>query len=936
MNTHAASTSKSDIRAKAVAFSARFADAHGEQRDRQTFWNEFFAIFKIDRRHVAAYELLAKRSSTGNRGWIDLLYPGEMAVEHKSRGENLEAAMTQLLDYMSSLKGPVHPWLLVVCDFQEFRWHNLTTDDSGRFALVDLADNIDMFSWIAGYDRPGARLENEEDVNLKATKLLADIHDHLKATDVGFGGHPLREWLTRILFCLFADSTRVWDRAAFRTYVTLHTSDDGTDLGQTLAYLFQILNTEKRPKKLDDEVAQFTYINGDLFSERLPIPTCDALIRDALLEACKFNWAAISPAIFGSMFQEVMEPLERRKLGAHYTTEKNILRTIQPLFLDDLAAELESANTKPLLRRFLDRLTKLRFFDPACGCGNFLVVAYREVRRLETGAVRLLRQLEERDSRGNAALRAAQLSVDVRLDFRVRVDQFYGIECEEFPAKIARTALYLVDHLENQAVSKEFGQHFVRFPIPAAPHISIGNALRLDWTQVLPVSQMNYVFGNPPYVGQKNRSKEQTEDLRCVWGDQFARWLDYVTAWHKKASEFVVDTELGEARAAGRVAFLSTNSITQGEQVARVWRPLLSRGMAIDFAHRTFKWTNEASGKAQVHCVIIGFSYGGQATQKRIFEYPDISGEPTERRVPMINPYLIARPNILVTAASTPIGYKMSPASYGNKPSDGSHLIVKDADLPRADPVAMKFIRRYIGTDELIDGKARWCIWLDEGSQVKASKSRFVKARVDAVRRFREKSTAADTRRLAARPYRFFRTPQPTSDYLAIPRHVSEARRWFTVARVPASVIASDALFTVPDPDGLLFGILSSAMFIAWLRTIGGAIKSDLRFSQLVYNSFPFPETSEKNLAAIRRAGAAVEAARVSHVGVTLGELYNPNFMPQDVIAAHRLLDKAVDRAFSPLKRFGSDSDRLELLFDRYAAIAPEQQSETSLEEEEP
>ncbi|MDO9018053.1 MAG: class I SAM-dependent DNA methyltransferase [Deltaproteobacteria bacterium] len=906
-----ADLSRSELRNRARAFSLRFASASSEQGERQTFWNEFFAIFGLDRVQVAVFERLAQRTTTGRHGWMDLLYPGQMAVEHKSAGEDLGKAMKQLYDYLPNLRKAEHPWLLVTCDFKRFAWEDLRSRKKGQFALPDLADNLELFWWLAGHPDPNQKFDSEEDANLAATEKMRVLHVELRGN--GFPEHALREWLTRILFCLFADDTGVWDnRGAFHTWVASMTREDGSDLGSQLAYLFQILNTPiaDRPRKLDEQVAQFTYINGDLFFEALPVATCTAAARDALLEACRFNWTAISPAIFGSMFQNVMSATERRQLGAHYTTEGNILKTIGPLFLDDLKEALEKADSKPKLRAFLNGLTKLTFLDPACGCGNFLVIAYRELRGLETEALRRLRTREGK---------AAQQLIDITIECRVRVDQFYGIEIEEFPAKIARTALYLMDHLCNREVSREFGQHYARFPIPASPHIAVANALRTNWSELLPADKASYIFGNPPFLGQANRTPQQTEDLRFVWGEHYARWLDYVSGWHWKAAAYM---KAGKNKP--RSAFVSTNSITQGEQVARIWGPMLSMGVEIEAAHRTFKWRNEASGRAAVHVVIIVFSIGPSDRPKRLWEYEKADGDPVERRVAQINPYLLPRGNLLVRAWREPIGHHIPHVSYGNKPADGGFLVLTQKDLPNGDPIAMKYVREYIGTDELLDGKKRWCLWIEEGDLTEASRSSFIKTRVASVRKFRLASSAADTRKYADRPYRFFRVPQPTTKYLAVPSLVSENRLWFTVGHLEPSVIASNQLFTANDPDGILFGLLSSRMFIVWLRNIGGALESRLRFSQLVYTSFPFPKTETRKIEAIQKAGDGLLQARANHASTPLSVLYQPDFMPDDVSKAHKKLDVAVESAFAPRRRFTTDLERLETLFDLYAEMSPE------------
>jgi hypothetical protein len=894
---------KAEIHQRARAFAGSWADAASEHSEKQPFWDAFFNVFGVQRRQVATYEAIARRASTGRHGWVDLLLPGQMAVEHKSAGGSLAAAMAQLIDYLPSLPPAEHPWLLVVSDFRQFEWRNLDTGASGTFTLQQFPDHVELFWWLAGYQVAHRDYEDEVAADLAATQLLADVYDAVLAS-----GYPLgegREWVTRLLFCLFADDAGVWDRGAFHSYLALHTAPDGHDLGDVIARVFRVLDTppDQRPRNLDEDLAQFTYINGDLFASDLWPVSGNPEIRRALLAACAFNWSAISPAIFGSLFQNVMTKRERRQLGAHYTSEQNILRTIRPLFLDDLEAELAAATTQPRLRAFHDKIASLTFFDPACGCGNFLVIAYREVRRLETECLRRL--AEKQGTTG-------QRAISLELLCRVRVDHFYGIEIEEFPARIARTALYLIDHVENRRVSAEFGEHYIRFPIPAAPHIHIGNALRDDWDAVLPAARCDYLFGNPPFAGQKTRAADQTDDMRHVWGSGFARWLDYVTGWYRLAADYI-------ASSAAKAAFVSTNSITQGEQVARVWRTLLTMNMHIDFAHRTFAWTSEARGRAIVHVVIIGFSCGGQRSGPVIYDYPDLNGEPVAETVSHINPYLLDAPDVLVESAATPISLSLPAVQYGSKPSDGGHLIVEAGELPPASDPAAKYLRPYMGAHELIHGERRFCIWMEAPDADAVKQSEWLRSRLAAVQRFRADSPAADTRKLAPRPWRFFRIPQPTVPYIAIPRHVSQNREWFTVAYEPPDVIASDALFTVADPDGFLFPVLSSAMFMAWLRTIGGRIKSDLRFSgPMVYNTFPLPPVGADQRERIVDAGMRLLAARRQHPGSSLANLYDPLSVPSDILAAHRVIDRAVDRTFTPRGRPSSVTDRMRLLFPAY------------------
>jgi hypothetical protein len=776
--------------------------------------------------------------------------------------------MDQLVDYIDSLQHAAQPRLLVACNFQEFYWQDTETHTEGRFALADLSKNVELFWWLAGHGTHEV-FEDEEEANLVATGYMATLHDAVLAS--GYNPHSLREWLTRILFCLFADDTEVWDRNAFSNYLFLHTETDGSDLGPNLAYLFQILNTpgDERASTLDEDLAAFTYINGDLFETVLPIPSCDEATRDALLEACKFNWSAISPAIFGSMFQNVMTPAERRQLGAHYTTEENILKTIRPLFLDELEEELGKAKSKRALDALHLKMAGLRFLDPACGCGNFLVIAYRELRRLETELLRKQTIREGVDSHKQA--------IGLGLLCKITVGQFYGIELEEFPARIARTALYLMDHKANLEVSKEFGQYFARFPIPTSPHIVIRNALRMGWNEVLPRDQAHYVLGNPPFAGQKTRSGDQTDDMKLVWGADFARWLDYVTCWYRVAVDYMSGTNI-------RCAFVSTNSISQGEQVARMWGPLKEKGVVIDFAYRTFPWTSEAQGKAHVHVVIIGFSLNLGTRSPVLFDYQDATGKTVAGVVSHINAYLTNGPDVLVSSRRTPVSPVLPEVNYGNKPSDGGFLVVDPEDLPGHSDAAAPYVRPYLGSQELLHGEKRYCIWMDKPDASAVKASTFLRHRLNAVKEFRESSSAADTRKMASQPWRFFRIPQPASPYIAIPRHVSETRQWFTVSFVPPEVIASDALFTAVDPDGFVFGVLSSAMFIAWLRTVGGTLESRLRFSgPMVFNTFPLPAPTDRQRSQIITAGKEVLDIRSRYPGSSLADLYDPLAMPDDL-----------------------------------------------------
>lgn len=778
-----------DIRVHAQQFTARWRGAKRERAEKDSFWNEFLEIFGIDRKQVARFEPVAKRYSTDSRGFIDMLWPGRILVEHKSAGADLAVAMKQALDYLPHMDANDVPRLIIVCDFDKFIVRDQSTGVGHIFALQELPDRLDLFGFLVGRDR-GLASEPEVDVNLTATELLTTVHDGLQA--VGYDDHQRRVLMTRLLFCLFADDAQIWPTGLFEDYVRLRTRPDGSDLGPQLAYLFEILDSPPAHRLgLTEEFAAFTYINGKLFAERLPMAHCNEMIRSTLLKACRFNWSKISPAIFGSMFQNVMEPIERRSLGAHYTTEKNILRTIGPLFLDDLEDGLARASDRDSLRAFQERLASLTFFDPACGCGNFLVIAYREVRRLELEClVRMRRaasaQLTPRGARRGRVAGEGQLGLDVTVESKVHVGQFYGIELEEFPCKIAETALHLVDHLANLDLSEAFGQYYARFPITEAASIINGNALRIEWSDVLDPVDCSFLFGNPPFVGMSIMSEAQDEDMEFVFGEyeglglRLGR-LDYVAAWYARSFSYMKGTGC-------RAALVSTNSIVQGEQ-ARSMGPLFARfQFKIDFAHRPFAWTSEAKGPANVHVVIVGFS--GQsmpARQKMIYDYESLLGEPAHVPAANINVYLVDTTTWVIAKHQKPI-VPVPKLTEGNRPEDGQGLILSDEDaqqLQSDDPIAAKYLRRLIGTRDTLNGKQRWCLWLVGATPSELAQSPFIRARLaivraarlNAVNNTRSEGRKRQLRAWADTPSRFVAIRQPSVPWLFVPRHSSNNRR---------------------------------------------------------------------------------------------------------------------------------------------------------------
>ena len=628
-------------------------------------------------------------------------------------------------------------------------------------------------------------------------------------------------------------------------------------------------------------------------------------MRIELLDACALDWGRISPAIFGGLFQSIMDPATRRNLGAHYTSEINILKLIKPLFLDDLHRELAAAkgNTHKLTD-LQHKLRELTLFDPACGCGNFLVVAYRELRLLELEILRLLRN-------------SGQLALDIFHLIQVNVDQCFGIEIEEFPAQIAQVALWLTDHQMNQRVSEEFGQYYARLPLTTSAHIVNDNALTLDWSTVVPRERVSYILGNPPFVGKKEQSKTQKAEFLAIMHDvKGAGVLDYVTAWYRKAAEFMQGTSVS-------AAFVSTNSITQGEQPGVLWPQLWVRGMKIHFAHRTFRWNNEGRGKAAVHCVIIGFG-PGEPARRVIYDYEKVEGDPHPVEVKHINPYLVEGPDIVLSKRTQPINSAPS-ISKGSEATDFGHLFLSDMernDLLSRYPSAEGWLHRVLGGDELLSNDIRWCLWLANAKPSELRTVPPVLERIERVRQQRLQSGKVRTKVWAGTPTLFTEIRQPQHRYLAIPKVSSERRSYLPMAFLPQEWIATGSLLTVDIATSYQFGILQSTMHMAWMRTVAGRMKSDYQYSaSIVYNNFPWPDNvSERQVRAIETAAQSILDARAQFPDASLADLYDPLTMPQILAKAHHALDRVVDLAYGR-RSLTSDAERVTLLFERYQQL---------------
>lgn len=935
------SLSLNEMRKRVAKFAVDYQHVTSEKRNSGDFWRALMRCYGVGDSylHGVTFEYPARRSDTGNMGSIDVFLPGKFLIEQKSRGKisrpkgaERSNAEQQAEAYLTggTITDPQMPRWVVTSDFESIQVTDLEAPRKSptrtkTVRTADLIDHVELFVFLAGQDSEALIAEEQAEASVAAARLMGDLYAAMTGdedTDATEVIDPAQEdeatseasiLLTRLLFMMFGDDAGLWTKDLFATFIKTRTAADGSDLGPQLAALFNVLDTpEPRDHRIDEALRTFPYVNGALFHhDDTKMSWFDTDMRDALVAACNFDWSRISPAVFGSLFQTVKSKAARREAGEHYTSEANILKVLRPMFLDDLRARLDAANTKPALEALHAELATYRYVDPACGCGNFLIVAYREMRALELDLLAKLQAKRGRD---------AVLTLDPGDMLNVRLDHFYGVELAWWPAKIAETAMFLVDHQANQKMAKVLGYTPNRLPIEIAANIHHANALTADWDQLLADDDAHiFVFGNPPFVGPKERAKQQTEELSDTWGSRYSGFLDYVTAWHARTLKYLDNKD-------GEFAFVTTNSITQGSQPAHLFPAIKEAGWRAKFAHRTFPWDSETASreKAAVHCVIVGFTRDNRR-HATIFDYPDRRSEPVQIRATTgINAYLVDAPDTIVTARRQPLTAQLPEVSVGSKAVDWGFLTIERDEYEQAasDPILSKYLRRFIGGHELINGIDRWCLWLTDLDPVDLAASSELRDRISKVKTRRAASKKAATVRLADTPHLFGERYQPDGPYLGIPQTFSENRLYATADRLDADVIASMKLFTCPDPDGFAFAIISSSMFITWQKTVGGRLKSDPSFSNtLVWNNLPLPAVTPPQRAAIIEAGRGVLDARALHPDRTLAQHYHPLGMTTELVAAHRELDRLVDSAFGSRRRNPTQLQRQQALFVRYEEL---------------
>lgn len=883
----------------------------------------FFGFLKALKFSAATIKRLS--DPKGNRNIAQI--PGDYALSKQiyfhpgKKGEDLQASLSAVVNDETLAKHQIRFYLTT--DFENVVAYDRRVDDWTSFAHEDLRDNYEFFLPLTGlYEKPLAYTSHPADV--KACEKMGKLYDVIRAQNhyEKENLHDLNVFLTRLLFCFFAEDTGIFPiKGQLTDAIESLTQADGSDMASFFERLFWILDCEegRAARNLETpKLAAFPYVNGGLFREKIRIPKFNTKARNILLECGRLEWKEISPVIFGSMFQAVMDPEARRELGAHYTSEKNIFKVIGPLFLDDLKMELEklladkSTHRIKKLKDFQTKLASLKFLDPACGCGNFLIVTYRELKKLELEAVKVIYDAKQNDR---------SLFDDWKKDAsKVSISQFYGIEVKEFPVDVARVSMWLMEHVMNIEFGSYFGQNFPSIPLHDQATIVSGNALRISWDNIAPMNSIDFIFGNPPFVGRPLRTQEQQQDL-ALWAGKIPDGanLDYVCAWYICASSWM------KRYPNIRAAFVSTNSIAQGEQIVPLWKPLFEEGIKIDFAHQTFKWSNEAKSNAAVYCVIIGFSKTIVHTTKYLFSYSTIDSDPMARIVNQISGFLIeSNPSIFVTKRTKPWSEMTQAMSLGNQPTDDGSLIIEaeDYDDLSSVPEIAPYLKKYVGSKELLHNIPRYCLWLVNASsdvlQHPKLANRFARCTA-----FRSASKKEATRRIACTPHLFQdrRFDSPPTSTIVVPRVSSERREYVPIGFVDSSTIVSDSSYMIPNAGSMAFGVLTSKMHMTWMRTVCGRLKSDYRYSRdLCYNTFPWPKVSHTQRVQIENIAQNVLMVREFYPDMTLADLYDPDKMPEDLKKAHSELDLAVDRLYRK-RPFNSDEERLAHLFARYEKL---------------
>ena len=895
----ATKVSEQEKKRAAKAFADYWKDKGYEKGESQKFWMELLGqVYGVENpSHFIEFEDQVHLDHTS---FIDGYIPEtKVLIEQKGLNKDLRKPIRQsdgtLLTpfqqakrYSAELPYSNRPRWIITCNFAEFLVYDMENPNAEpeQILLKNLPKEHYRLNFLV--DTKNENIRREMEVSIKAGELVGQLYDALRKQYVDPDSpetlKSLNVLCVRLVFCLYAEDADVFNRNLFHDYLD---SFNTTHLRTGIIDLFKVLNTplNERDPYLDEQLAAFPYVNGGLFAEeRIVIPQITEEIRQTLLQnaSADFDWSEISPTIFGAVFESTLNPETRRKGGMHYTSIENIHKVIDPLFLNDLRDELEEIKLlkqdktrNDRLNKYCDELSKLKFLDPACGSGNFLTETYISLRTLENEALKL----KYKD----------QIVLDTGDVIRVTIDQFYGIEINDFAVTVAKTALWIAENQMMQKTADIVHTRLDFLPLTTNAYIVEGNALQIDWNEVVDKNELSYIMGNPPFVGARLMSQEQKKDLLDVFGKiKNIGNLDYVSGWYKKASDFTYGTRVF-------CALVSTNSVTQGEQPAILWKPLFESGIGIDFCHRTFRWDSEASIKAHVHCVIVGFSHAHK-TEKYIYE----KGRMTKAN--NINAYLVDSDNVFVESRTTPISNGVPEIGIGNKPIDGGNYLFTEEemiDFIKSEPKSKQYFKPWYGSQEFINNKPRYCLWLGECSPKELRSMPKCLERVQNVREFRLASKSAGTRKIADKPTRFHVENMPTSNYLLIPEVSSERRRYIPIGFMEPTVLCSNLVRITSTATIFDFGILTSNVHMAWMRVVCGRLKSDYRYSKdIVYNNFPWCDPTPEQKARIEKTAQAILYARALSPDSSLADLYDELTMPKELRKAHQDNDRAVMAAY--------------------------------------
>jgi len=922
---------------QAKAFIERWKDRGNERQDTQSFWLDLLqSVYGIEKpsEYIKFEDTVMMDHTSFMDGYIDAT---KVLIEQKGANKDLSKAIKQsdgsfltpfqqAKRYSANLPYSKQPRWIITCNFKEFYVYDMEKPhgEPTVIRLEDLEKEAYRLEFIVGTS--DEHLEREMAISMEAGEIVREIYSALlkqyKHPDNPESLHAMNQLIVRLVFCFYAEDAGMFGKKTmFHDYLSRFSS---RDFRRGLLDLFNVLNTpiDERDPYLDDELSAFPYVNGGMFAENnLEVPQFTDELRESILEhaSSSFDWSEISPTIFGAVFESTLNPETRRSGGMHYTSIENIHKVIDPLFLDALKEELneirqikQPATLKKRAQQFQEKLSRLVFFDPACGSGNFLTETYLSLRRLENEAIKLYV--------GDTVL------LDVGYDLvKVKISQLYGIEINDFAVSVANAALWIAESQMLEETLSIAYSNMQFLPIKSYSNIVEGNALKLNWEEIVPKEKLSYIIGNPPFVGHSIQNEQQKKEIRSIYVDEngkeynLAGKIDYVAGWYFKAASLISNTNI-------KVAFVSTNSICQGEQVVGVWQPLYKRfGVNIDFAYQTFKWGSEAKDKAAVHCVIVGFSTTHNNEKKQLFSSTDKLD-----LVDNINPYLLSGETIFVESVKEPI-CQVSPMYFGSKPTDGGYFFLtpeEKQEIIKKEPQSGKYIRKVLGAQEYINDIERYCLWLEGITPSELKNSPMIYERVKKVREFRLASKAESTRKFAVRPTEFKQNAQPNTPYLIIPSVSSENRRYVPIGYIQPEVIATNATQIIPNATLYEFGVITSNVHMAWMRIVAGRLKSDYRYSStIVYNTFPWPTVTDEQKKFIANTAQGILDARALYPGCSLADLYDELTMPVELRKAHQANDIAVMKAYGMIKKvdgkdtFLTESETVARLFGLYQEL---------------